>query len=142
MPTLRRALPLVDPRAASLGESRLRLLWVLDAGLPAPAVNAAVTTIDGRLLGIADLLDPDAGLVGEYDGAVHRDLWQHTRDDAREEWLESAGLVVVRATAVDLRAEHRARTVNRLRVAHARAVARDRAADRWTWQRSTRWTPR
>jgi hypothetical protein len=131
-----RAVRLADPRAASPGETRLRLVWVLDAGLPQPQVNARLSTSDGDLIGIVDLLDADAGLVGEYDGAGHRDLSQHTVDNAREEWLEAANLVVVRATAVDLRPSARARTVSRFRSAYRRGLGRDRARDSWVWQRA------
>jgi hypothetical protein len=133
-PGARRVLELADARAASAGESRVRLLWMLDAGLPRPEVNAYVLRPTGEVLAVADLLDPDAGLVGEYDGAGHRGLEQHTRDNAREEWLEAAGLVVVRFTALDLQPRNLRRTVERLRVAHARGLARDRARDAWTWR--------
>lgn len=134
VPRARWAVQLCDPRARSTGESRLRLVWMLDAGLPRPEPNPRISTLDGHLLGIADLLDVEAGLVGEYDGGGHRDLDQHTADNAREEWLEAAGLVVVRATAVDVRRSARARTVARLHAGRRRGMARDRAADRWTWR--------
>jgi hypothetical protein len=133
LPVLRQAVALADPRARSKGESLLRLVWRLDAGLPTPEVNASVRNLDGRLLGIADLLDPAAGLVGEYDGALHREAESHTRDNAREEWLEDAGLIVVRATSIDLRRRFVSRTVLRLRTAYRRGLARDRNRDRWMW---------
>jgi hypothetical protein len=130
---VRRAVPMADPRAASTGETRLRLLWLLDAGLPAPEPNAAVLDGAGRLLGVVDLLEPSVGLVAEYDGAGHRELRAHAADNAREEWLEDAGLVVVRATALDVGPERR-RTVHRLLAAHRRAARRDRRRDTWTWR--------
>ncbi len=84
----------------------------------------------GQLLGMPDLLDDDAGFVVEYDGAHHRALRQHTSDNAREEGFERAGLIVVRATAIDLW-PRRAELVRRLRDGHARGLARDRTQDRW-----------
>ncbi len=126
----RRAVALADPRTRSCAETRLRLLWVLDAGLPAPLVNRPVLHIDGYVLGEVDLLDAHAGLVGEYDGAGHREPVQHAADNNREEWLEDAGLVVVRVTAIDL-ASHRSRSIGRLRAGHARGLRRDRSRDRW-----------
>ncbi|HEX4699972.1 MAG TPA: hypothetical protein VH857_11510 [Actinomycetes bacterium] len=127
------AVRLADPRARSSGETRLRLTWVLDAGLPVPEANATIRGPDGILLGIGDLLDPEAGLLGEYDGAGHRDERQHALDNAREEWFEDNGLVVVRASAPDLWPANRRRTVLRLQTGHRRASARDRNADTWTW---------
>ena len=132
-PRVAGAVELADPRALSTGETRFRLVWVLDAGLPLPQVNPTLRTPDGFLLGIADLLDTEAGLVGEYDGEGHRELDRHVLDNAREEWFEDAGLVVVRACAPDVRAANRARSALRLRTAFHRGLARDRARDRWTW---------
>ena len=122
-----------DGRSLSPGESRLRALWLHDAGLPRPEVNVPVHHRDGHLLGVVDLLDPVAGLVGEYDGAGHRDEQQHADDNAREEWLEAAGLVVARFGGRDLAAQ-RGRSVARLLAAYARGMGRDRRRDRWTWR--------
>jgi len=132
-PRVARAVELSDPRALSTGETRFRLVWILDAGLPHPQVNPTLRTPDGFLLGMADLLDPEAGLVGEYDGAGHRELERHVLDNAREEWLEDTGLIVVRACAPDVRVANRARSALRLRMAFQRGLTRDRARDRWTW---------
>jgi hypothetical protein len=125
---------LADPRARSVGETRWRLVWVLDAQLPAPEVNARISAGDGFLLGIGDLLETQIGLLGEYDGAGHREAGQHALDNAREEALEDAGLVVVRGGAVDLSPPNLRRTVHRLRAGYRRAGARDRSHDTWTWQ--------
>ncbi len=130
LPRLRQALGLVDPRSRSPQESRTRVLWVLDAGLPAPKVNWPVLDLDGRLLGEVDLLDVDAGLVVEYDGAHHAGEEQRGIDATRHETLDRHGLEVVRLVAGDL-TTHRRRTVHRLRRAHAAGLARDRARDRW-----------
>jgi len=82
------------------------------------------------LIGIADLLDPDAGTVGEYDGGQHRGLTEHTGDNAREEALEDLGLVVARVTSLDMR--RRDETAARLVRAWERGERRDRAHDRWS----------
>jgi hypothetical protein len=124
---------LADPRARSAGETRLRLVWVLDAGLPPPEVNPAISDGAGWLLGVVDLLDPENGMVGEYDGAHHRAPRQHALDNAREEALEDAGMVVVRAGADDVSRTGCRRTVLRLQSAYRRATARDSSGDRWTW---------
>ena len=82
---VRAALPLAHELSRSPNESRTRLIWVLDAHLPKPLVNQPVWDLQGRLLGIADLFDPVAGLVGEYDGADHRRARRQAKDVAREE---------------------------------------------------------
>jgi hypothetical protein len=129
--TARLAVDLADSRAASCPESRLRVLWVVDARLPRPQVNRPVFNPDGLLLGVPDLLDCESGLVGEYDGAVHREPRRHAADNVREERLESHGLTVIRTTAIDLWQERR-QTVRRLRDGYRRAMDRDRRYDRWT----------
>lgn len=131
VPVARTAFALSDGRAASCPESRFRVLWVVEAGLPRPAVNVAVYSPSGLLIGVPDLLDEETGLTGEYDGAFHRELRRHTDDNIREERFESHGLIVVRATALDVMYRRR-QTVARLRDAYRRARRRNRHQDRWT----------
>jgi hypothetical protein len=135
LPLLRRALPLVDGRSRSVGESRLRVLWIVEAGLARPECNAYLIGGLGQVLGMPDLLLVAAGFVGEYDGAHHRDLQAHTLDNAREEDFESMGLVVVRATSLDL-GPRRQLTVRRLQAGHDRAVALGAGDADWGWRPS------
>lgn len=130
VPLARRALDLADGRSRSCPESRFRVLWTVEAGLAGPLVNHPVCDPAGELLGIPDLLDPEAALVGEYDGQHHRDLAQHTADNVREEIFEEHGLLVVRASSSDLTA-YRRRTVRRVQSGHRRGVTRDRRRDHW-----------
>lgn len=124
---------LVDGRSASPPESRFRYVWVVEAGLAVPQVNVSVVDCDGVPVGKPDLLDLDAATAGEYDGAQHRDLHHHTADNLREEAFEGLGLVVCRATALDLW-PGRDRLVRRLLAAHGRGLARDRGRDAWGWR--------
>lgn len=124
------ALDLASERSRSPQESRLRLVWQLDAGLPRPLVNQPVWDGRGRLLGIVDLLDEEAGLVGEFDGADHRSAARHTADLERQERLERAGLVVVRVTGLDLREPRR--IAERLHFQRSRARFLPAAARGWT----------
>lgn len=89
-------------RSRSAGETRLRLFWTCDVGFAEPLVNPWLQDDDGFGLGMPDLLDLEAGLAAEYDGAGHRDPLVHANDNAREESLEDSGLVVVRFTSRDL----------------------------------------
>jgi hypothetical protein len=129
-PRARAATGLVDARSASPQESRFRMLWVLDAGLPRPLCNWPVEDGAGNLLGVVDLLDVDAATAGEYDGAEHAAPERRSLDYARQEDLERHRLTVVRAAGPDL-GKYRTRTVQRLRLQHERGRRRDRARDRW-----------
>lgn len=133
----RRALGLADPMARNAWETRMRLVWLLDAGLPIPLCNPAVFDLLEGLLGYPDLLDPVAGVVFEYDGAGHRRAWQHARDNRREELFEEHGLVVARVSRADL--DDRPALAARMQRTHARGLRRDRRADSWTLDVPSSW---
>jgi hypothetical protein len=120
VPVVRAALKLAHDRSASPPETRLRLVWVLDAGLPPPLVNVPVYDRSGHLLGIPDLLDPVAGLVVEYDGDDHRDPARHSDDVDREARFRGVRLEVTRVTGRDLR--RTPELVHRLQTARKRAL--------------------
>ena len=65
VPFVRRALALAIDQSRSPQETRTRLVWILDAGLPPPLCNQPVFDLEGKLLGIPDLFDPVAGCVAE-----------------------------------------------------------------------------
>lgn len=142
----RRAIELARVGVRSPWESRLRMFAVTELGWTGLLVNRPV--FDGRsdLLGIPDLLDVDAGLALEYDGAAwraersegHRDRRQHREDNEREERLERAGLVVVRVEKADLTC-YRSRLAGRLEAARADGLRRDRSRDRWTVDEPAGW---
>jgi hypothetical protein len=101
-PKVEAALDLAVEDSLSPNETRMRLAWVLDAGLPAPMCNQPVFDLRGSLIGIADLLDPVAGVVGEYDGAAHRGARRHRRDVMREDRFRRAGLEYFKVVGPDL----------------------------------------
>jgi very-short-patch-repair endonuclease len=97
---VRRALELVDPRAASPAESWVRVALVL-AGL-APALQYEVHAA-GREMHL-DIAWPEAKVALEYEGAYHfLENGQIDRDDERIERLRAAGWLVIRISAADLR---------------------------------------
>ena len=97
---VRRAFGLVDPRAESAPESRVRVALVL-AGLdPVPQFHVQHR---GEFLARVDLAWPEAKLVLEYEGAHHFDAEQIARDDVRYAVLAAAGWRVIRLSAPDLR---------------------------------------
>lgn len=130
VPQVRAALALASERSASPQETRMRLVWVLDAGLPQPGVNVPLFGPGGALLGIADLLDEEAGVLGEFDGAAHLGVRRRASDLARDDRCAAANLTTFRVTGPDLRDVDLLRT--RMRRARERGLARDRSRDTWT----------
>jgi hypothetical protein len=125
----RRALELATEHFRSPNEVRVYLVWLLDAGLPAPWPNANVYDRQGKLLGVADLLDPEAGLAVEYDGEDHRGKARHTRDVRKEDAFRRAGIEVVRVTGTDLL--DRPLVVDRMLAGRARARFEPFVDRRW-----------
>lgn len=103
---LRHLVPLVDGRAESPGESRLRLAWI-DAGLPTPILQHQVS--DGGRIGFLDISDPGSRIAAEYDGQDwHSTPGQRRHDAERRAWLAELGWRV----EVFTRDDFRARTVH------------------------------
>jgi Protein of unknown function (DUF559) len=96
---VRRAVALVDPRAASVPESRVRVALNLAGLTPVPQFEVHE---HGVFLGRVDFGWPEAKLAVEYEGAYHFDGAQVIRDDARYARLEAAGWRVIRLSASDL----------------------------------------
>ena len=91
--TLRTYAPLADGRAASPGESVLRLRW-LDCGLPRPIPQFEVW-VDGLLIAILDLANPEIGYAAEYDGEEwHSSQEQRDHDLRRRHEVEKHDFVV------------------------------------------------
>lgn len=130
------ALSLADERSRSPGESRMRLVWLLDAGLPRPLCNRPVFDRHGRHLGTPDLLDVEAGVVGEYDGAVHLRIGRRARDIAREGRFRAAGLEYFTVVGSDLHEPEV--VVDRMRATRDRALRLGLPA-RWTIEPPDGW---
>jgi hypothetical protein len=113
------ALEMSDEHSRSPQESRFRMIWEYDAQWGRPLCNRPVYDLAGRLIGIPDLLDPVRAVVGEYDGADHRDREQHRADVRRADLFRRAGLEPVPVVGADLREP--ALVVERLKAAAARA---------------------
>lgn len=119
-----RAVALADRGAESPRESMVRMLWV-QAGLGRPRANVVVRDRSGAFVARVDLMDPAAGVVGEYDGAVHAPAGHRRADARRQELLEDVGLVVVRANEPDMAGERaRSELQHRLRMGYRRASLR------------------
>ncbi len=134
----RAAIAMADAASRNLWESRLRVFYMREVGLPRPLVNCPVFNFDGELMGIPDLLDDKAGYVVEFDGEHHRNRRQHRSDNVREERFEAAGLTVTRVDSLDL-GSHRSELRGRLIAGYARAQMRRRSLDRWTTVEPSWW---
>lgn len=99
---VRAALPLVSDRSRSPAETRMRLVWLLDAGYPFPLCNWPIADPDGRRLGRPDLLCEELAVVGEFDGAGHRDADEQRVDVAKEGAYRNVGLESFRVVGKDL----------------------------------------
>lgn len=128
--TVREAIAQLTENAWSPMEVDMYHHWVETAGCPRPLFNVPVFDLRGRHIATPDLLDPVAGVPGEYAGIVHllREVRDH--DVAREGDVRGVGLEPVTMISAD-RYDPDA-FVRRLHGAYARA-ARVPASDRlWT----------
>jgi hypothetical protein len=132
------AIALASELSRSPNETRLRLVWRLDAGLPEPLVNQDVFDRAGRFVCTADLFDPVAGLVVEFDGAEHRTRRRHTKDVARQDRCRALGLEYAIITGTDL--HDTALVVERLTSTRVRARFADPQQAAWTLQPPPHWT--
>jgi hypothetical protein len=137
VPLVRQALGLASEHSRSPQESRLRLVWTIDAELPVPLCNPPVFDRNGNLLGYPDLFDPEAGLVGEYDGAHHKTGERHRRDVSREARFRGHGLEYVEVVGGDL--SDRQGVVQRLHQARSRARFLKPAKRKWTLTPPPNW---
>ncbi|MDO9454984.1 hypothetical protein [Nocardioides sp.] len=138
VPQVRLALVLVVENSWSPQETRLRLVWIVDAGLPPPLCNRPVFDLEGRHLGTPDLIDVEAGLIVQYDGPDHLEPGQHAYDEAQDIRYLEHGLGVVRVTRHDMR--DRARLAVRLEEARDEALAHP-APREWTVDLPDWWVP-
>lgn len=130
---------LAEENAWSPREVDMRLCWVFDARLPTPVANRPLFDLGGRHLGTPDLLDPEAGVIGEYDGRLHLASAQRGKDVERDAGYRALGLEVVVMTAADGR--DTGPFERRLRDAYARAAGRPSSGRAWTTELPPWWTP-
>ena len=96
-----KATALANENAWSPRETWVRLAWEHHARLPRLLTNHPVFDRVGRHIGTPDLLDEEAGVVIEYDGALHLAGARRRRDRDREEAFRRAGLEYLMVMAGD-----------------------------------------
>jgi hypothetical protein len=130
MPQYREAMGFADENTWSPQEVTMRLIWQRDAGLPRPLMNTPVFDLSGRHIGTPDLLDVEAGVVGEYNGELHLEGTRRAIDVRREEAFRNVGLECFTMLAGD--------SANRPLMAARMIAARDRAG--WIPEGRRAWT--
>ncbi len=118
----RRAVALANENSWSPQETVMRLVWKAWRPESRLLCNRPVFDLAGRHLATPDLLDPETGVVGEYEGAVHLAPHRRSADVRREALLRDHGLEVVTMVGAD-RADEPQPLLARLAAAHARAAA-------------------
>lgn len=119
---VQRAVTLADDRCLSPMESRLRLIWLLDARLPRPKSNWPVADEYGVFIGRPDLLSEELAVIGEYDGSEHRSRSRHRDDLRRDDAFRRVGLEPFRVVGADL--DDKALVLRRI----AEAIERSKAS--------------
>ena len=136
IPQARDGLVLAVENAWSPPEVLMGTVWTR-TGLGRPLHNRPVFDLDGRHLGTPDLVDPVAGVVGQYDGRLHLAGARRLRDLGGEEAYRSHGLEVVTMLAGDRRDPRP--FVARLTGAYQRAADLPAHRRRWTIEQPDWW---
>jgi hypothetical protein len=133
----RTATALANENAWSPREVGVRLTWERHARLPRLLANQPVFDTRGRHIGTPDLLDEEAGVVIEYDGALHLAGAQRRRDRDREEAFRRVGLEYLTVLAGDPQPH----LVARMQSLRQRALARPARPREWTTGLPAWWIP-
>lgn len=120
-------------------EHEMRFTWMAATGRTQLLCNPPVFDLDGNLIGTPDLFDPQLGVPGEYEGALHLAGSRRADDLAREERFRRHGLHAV--TMVNADRTRPGGFLERLRSAYARAEQAPASERRWTLQKPAWWTP-
>ena len=139
IPRCRNALPFADENAWSPTEVTMRRWWHVEGDLDRPLCNHPVFDRQGRHLGTPDLIDPVAGVIGEYDGSGHLASIQRGKDVRREAAFRAVGLEVVTMTSIDL--IDPSHFIQRLRAAYSRAERMPVEGRQWTVELPRWWQP-
>lgn len=137
IPRFRGSLLAGDENAWSPQECQMRIVWEVLGGRPRPLTNRPVFDRSGRHVGTPDLIDPVAGVVGEYEGKLHLQGAQRSRDVRREGLFRGLGLEYVAMLAGDR--AHPSDFLRRLHEAYARSQWVPAADRRWRLQAPSWW---
>lgn len=137
VPRARAALPWASENVWSPQEGWMLEIWAKDAGFHRPLANQPVFDLEGRHLGTPDLIDPEAGVFGQYHGSVHLDRNQNHRDLRTESLFRGVGLEPVTMVALDIPDPRH--FIERLETAYRLARSKPVSARRWTIEQPSWW---
>jgi hypothetical protein len=130
VPQSRKAIAMAAENSWSPQETIMRCVWERRVGRR-PLCNVPVFDRSGRHVGTPDLLDQEAGVVGEYDGSLHLLGTQRARDLRREGEFRALGLEYVTMVGGD-RSDGYGSFLRRLATAYENA--------RWAAEAKRAWT--
>jgi hypothetical protein len=137
IPQAREAIQRMEENCWSPAEVGPRLLWS-EAGMTPLLCNRPVFDLAGRHVATPDLLDAEAGVAYEWEGAVHLEAKRRSVDVRREERMRGVGLEVMTLLAGD----HRDDGELLARMLRVRSRALRTGAERaWTLDLPGWWTP-
>lgn len=138
-PLCRSAIPLAFENAWSPREVDIAIVWVVLADLPRPLLNQPLFDRSGRHIGTPDMVDPEAGVIVQYDGPDHLRLARRAKDVLDEERYRAHGLECVTVLGPHLHD----RDALAARFLQARALARFEAESMrsWTSEPPEWWVP-
>lgn len=134
----RDALALGDENSWSPRETAMRGVWTTLAGLRRPLCNAPVFTMDGHHVGTPDLIDPELGLVAQYNGRDHITLVGTATDVKKDAAYRDLGLETVAMLATDWSDLD---DFTRRLLAGARRAGQRASPPQWTVKPPAWWTP-
>ncbi|MCF6376732.1 hypothetical protein L2K70_03870 [Nocardioides KLBMP 9356] len=132
----RDALVEADENSWSPRETRMRGVWTKRALLPRPLCNVPVFDGSGRHVGTPDLISPEMGLVGLYNGSDHLSLVGAAADEKKSSDYRDVGLEVVTMLATDW-----SRLSDFIARLHAGARRARPLGGSWTVDPPAWWTP-
>jgi hypothetical protein len=131
IPQFREALALATENSWSPMETLMRLVWIVLCCFPVPLCNHPIFDREGRHIGTPDILDVEAGAVGEYEGSVHLEGKRRSKDLVREDAYRRLGLEYFAMVGAD-RADLGSTIVPRMVEARQRARFEAESARAWT----------
>ena len=139
VPLCRDATPYAEENCWSPTEMEMLLTWRIDAALPRPVCNNPIFDRDGHHIGTPDLLDVEAGVVGEYEGGSHLHVAQRAKDVRREEAFRRLGLEYFTMFSADR--PDPSRMAERMHAVRSRARWLPESTRPWTIDPPPWWTP-
>ena len=139
IPNCRAAIPFAEENCWSPTEVEMVLVWRIDAELPRPLCNRPVFDLDGRHIGTPDIVDVEAGVVGQYHGGLHLAGAQAAVDARAEERYRSLGIETFTMYAADR--ANSSRMAERMLAARGRARWEAESRRQWTIEHPPWWTP-